>query len=119
MALEQIIDRDLPGKVFVDEQQRPRVLARLTDFQGILKAFYAPAGQFSRNNIPVLVALVESLTRLAELTARPDRLAQLARQGHVLHEQARRGDHLELDLRDFRQRYRKLVRLTGRLAATA
>ena len=116
MALQQIIDRDLPGKVFVDDRQRPRVLARLTDFQGILKAFYAPAGQFSRDNIPVLVALLESLIRLAELTARPDRLAELARQGQVLREQAERGKHLELDLRDFRQRYRKLVRLSGRLA---
>lgn len=115
MALGRIADRDLPGKVFLDDGQAPRVLARYTDFDGILKAFYAPARQFSRGNIPVLIALVESLDRVAQLTARRSRLAAIAIEGGLLNEEIERGDHLQDDLGDFRQRYRKLLTLTGRL----
>lgn len=115
MALGQIADRDLPGKVFLDDEQGPRVLARYTDFDGILKAFYAPARQFSRGNIPVLISLVQSLERLAQLTTRRSRLVAIARQGGLIDEEMERGDHLQDDLRDFRQRYRKLITLTGRL----
>ena len=115
MALGRIADRDLPGKVFLDGEQGSRVLARYTDFDGILKAFYAPARQFSRGNIPVLVALVDSLYRLAQLTTRQKRLAAIAREGGLLYQEVERGDHLPDDLRDFRQRYRKLITVTGRL----
>jgi len=115
MALGRIADRDLPGKVFLDGEQVSRVLARYTDFDGILKAFYAPARQFSRGNIPVLVALVDSLCRLAQLTTRQARLAAIAHEGGLVYEEVERGDHLPDDLRDFRQRYRKLMTLTGRL----
>ena len=115
MALGQIADRDLPGKVFLDGEQGSRVLARYTDFDGILKAFYAPARQFSRGNIPVLIALVDSLYRLAQLTTRQPRLAAIAREGGLVYEEVERGDHLPDDLRDFRQRYRKLMTVTGRL----
>ncbi len=63
---------------------RDKLRPRHTDFDGILKAFYAPARQFIRGNIPVLIALVDSLERLAELTRRPSRLAEIARQGSLL-----------------------------------
>ena len=115
MALGQIVDQDLPGKVFLDSEQGARVLARYTDFNGILKAFYAPARQFSRGNIPVLIALVQSLDGLAQLTTRRSRLAAIARAGSLVYEEIGRGDHLEDDLRDFRQRYSKLMSRTGRL----
>jgi uncharacterized membrane protein len=115
MALGRITDRDLPGKVFLDDGECPRVLARYTDFYGILKAFYAPARQFSRGNIPVLIALVESLHRLSQLTTRRSRLAAIATEGGLINEEIERGDPLQDDLRDFRQRYRKLLTLTGRL----
>lgn len=115
MALGRIADRDLPGKVFLDGEQGSRVLARYTDFDGILKAFYAPARQFSRGNIPVLIALVDSLYRLAQLTTRQPRLAAIAREGGLVYQEVERVDHLPDDLRDFRQRYRKLMTVTGRL----
>jgi uncharacterized membrane protein len=115
LALGQIADHDLPGKVLLDSKQGPRVLARYTDFNGILKAFYAPARQCSRSNIPVLIALVDSLYRVAQLTTRRSRLAALARQGGLLYEEIRRGDYLENDLVDFRQRYARLMTVTGRM----
>ena len=114
MALARIVDRELPGKVFLDAKGAPVLLARYTDFPGLAKAFYAPARQFARSNIPVLIALLESLVRLAELTTRGDRLKQLRLQGNHLGDIVEEGAHLEFDLRGFRQRYRKLMRLASR-----
>ncbi len=114
MAVAQIVDRDIPGKVFLDTKEEPRLLARYTDFFGLIKAFYAPSRQFARSNVPVLISLADSLIRLAELTTLKDRLACIAQQGHLLSETTKRGDHMDADLEDFQQRYRKLIRITGR-----
>ena len=114
MAVAQIVDRQLPGKVFLDGDGAPRLLARYTDFSGILKAFYAPSRQFASSNVPVLISLADSLFRLAELTTLADRLACIAEQGRLLSETTERGSHMDYDLKDFRQRYRKLVRVTAR-----
>ena len=115
MALARIVDRELPGKVFLDEEEGAVLLVRFSDFAGIAKAFYAPARQFARDNIPVLIALLESLIRLASLTARADRLQQLGEEARLISVTTEQGDHLDYDLRHFRQRYQQLRRLTGRL----
>ena len=115
MALAEIVDRELPGKVFLDEEEGAVLLVRFSDFAGIAKAFYAPARQFAHDNIPVLIALLESLIRLASLTARADRLQQLGEEARLISVTTEQGDHLDYDLRHFRQRYQQLRRLTGRL----
>ena len=111
MAAARIIDCDLPGKVLLDTQGEPVLLVRFTDFSGILKAFYAPARQFSTSNIPVLISLLSSLIRLSELTDRPDRLRELVAHGQQLSNSIENSGHAEYDLRVFRQRYGKLKAL--------
>lgn len=118
MALGRIVDRELPGKVFLDEEEGAVLLVRFSDFAGIAKAFYAPARQFACDNIPVLIALLESLIRLASLTTRADRLQQLEEEARLISVTTEQGDHLDYDLRHFRQRYQQLRRLTGRLQGT-
>ncbi len=114
MGVAMLIDSDLPGSVILNADQRPVILARGTDFGGIMKAFYAPARQFSAGNISVQIALLESLIRLAELTVRTDRLEELAEQGRLLSESVESQNCSDYDMRGFRQRYGKLRRLTAR-----
>jgi uncharacterized membrane protein len=114
MAVAQIVDRELPGNVFLDADGAPRLLVRHTDFPGVLKAFYAPSRQFASTNLPVLISLADSLIRLAELTTLPANLAVIARHGRELSDTAEDGRHATYDLHDFRQRYQKLVRLSTR-----
>lgn len=116
MALAGIVDRELPGKVLLDEDDQAVLLVRFSDFPCLAKAFYAPARQLARGNIPVLIALLESLISLASLTARPDRLRQLGIEAELIRMTSEQGDHLEYDLRNFRQRYHQLKRLTERRA---
>jgi uncharacterized membrane protein len=119
MALARIVDRELPGKVFLDEEGGAVLLVRFSDFAGIAKAFYAPARQFARDNIPVVIALLESLIRLASLTTRADRLQQLEVEASLISVAIEQGDHLEYDLDNFRRRYQQLKRLTRRLQNSA
>lgn len=114
MAVAQIIDCDLPGKVLLDTHQQPILLVRFTDFNGILQAFYAPARQFSQSNIPVLTSLMGSLLRLAELTTREKILNELLTHGNKLASTIESGDHMNIDLLRFRQRYSKLQILANR-----
>jgi uncharacterized membrane protein len=111
MGLAQIIDRDLPGKICLDAQGRPRLMIRTLDFDGITKAFYAPFRQFSRGNIPVSISLLESLIRLARLTDRQDRLQQLVRQGELIWQQVENLQCAAHDIADVRQRHRMLLRV--------
>ena len=115
LAVAHIADRDMPGKVFMDQSGTPRLLARFTDYAGIMKAFYAPARQFARGNIPVLIALLESLNRLADLTTMRDRLAIIARHGQELSNVVECDRHTGYDLTGFRQRHARLTMLTSRL----
>ncbi len=117
MAVAEIVDRDLPGRVFLDPDHQPRVLARITDFSSMLNAFFAPLRQFARQDAQVLAAIYDSLTGLAELTSMPGRLQQLAGHGQALWKVIPRDYFLDEDLRGIRQRREKLLTLTGRLEA--
>jgi uncharacterized membrane protein len=117
LSLARLIDCDLPGCIFFDQDQNPRILAKTMDFSGITKAIYTPLRQFAKSEVAVTISLLESLARLAELTLRPDRLQTLAEHGHLIWEGAQGLSLCESDLRDVRQRYKKLQALTRRLMA--
>ena len=119
LAVAQVVDRDLPGKVFLDPDGVPRLLARFTDFRGIVKAFYAPSRQFAQGNIPVLIALLESLVRLADLTTLEDRLAIIAHHGEHLMSAVEGDNYMGHDLTELRLSQARLRRLTRRLEATS
>jgi uncharacterized membrane protein len=114
LALAQIIDRDMPGCVFVDDDAEARLLARSTGFEGILKAVYAPLRQFANADVAVSVCLFESLCRLAELTVREQRLAMLRLHGDLIWDGLEDQGFTDYDMRDIRQRYKRLQILTQR-----
>jgi uncharacterized membrane protein len=118
MAVAQIADHQLPGKVFLDNDGQPRLLARQSDFASILDAFYSPLRNLARGETEVILAIYNSLIMLAEATTLPDRLQQLGRQGSNLHRAIPLGDFLEDDLRRIRQRQQKLALITGGRVAT-
>lgn len=115
LALARIVDRDLPGNVFLDHNGGARLLVRLTSFDGLLKAIFSPLRQFASQHVAVSISLLEALCRLAELTARPERLAALGVHGRLVNdgidEQALEAE----DLRDMRQRAKRLQILVSRL----
>ena len=112
LALAEIVDRDLPGWVFLDDDGEPRLLARTPGFAGLIKAVYAPLRQLSRSSVQVTVKLLESLCNLAELTRRRDRLDVLALHGRLIAEDADQGRLQDFDVQDIRQRHQRLQVLT-------
>jgi uncharacterized membrane protein len=108
LALAEIVDRDMPGNQFVDDDGEVRLLARAFDFEGVLKAIFAPLRQFARTDVSVTVSLFESLSRLAELTTRKDRLALLRLHGRLISEQVDDRHLSQYDLGDIRQRAKRL-----------
>jgi uncharacterized membrane protein len=115
LALAYIVDRDLPGSVFMDDQGEPRLLLRFTSFDGIMKAVFAQLRQFAKSEISVVVSLLDALCRLAQLTTRHDRLQVLGLHGDLIREAV---DDLALaayDLRDISQRHKRLQILVRRL----
>jgi uncharacterized membrane protein len=114
LALAYIVDRDLPGSVFMDNKKQPRLLLRSTSFDGIMKAIFAQLRQFAKPEVSVIVSLFDALCRLAQLTARRDRLQLLGLHGDLIWEDI---DGLALaayDLRDISQRYKRLQKLVQR-----
>lgn len=112
LALSEIIDRDLPGCVYVDDAGRARLLVRMTHLEGIMKATYAPLRQLSRSDVSVTVRLFESLCRLAVLTQRPDRLSILRRHGELIRQCFDGSEHADDDIGDIHQRHRRLIART-------
>lgn len=117
-ALSRIVDRELPGSVIVDDDGVPRLLVRFTGFAGLLKAVFAPLRQFARTEVSVTISLFEALCRLAELTARRDRLALLGHHGRLIAEGVDETLINDDDLRDIRQRAKRLQILVERLDNT-
>lgn len=114
LSLASVVDRDLPGRVFEDEKGVPRVLAKSTSFAGILKAIYAPLRQLAKSDVAVTASLTESLSRLAELTLREDRLGLLALHGTLIWQSVDTAALAAYDLADLKQRHRKLIALAAR-----
>jgi len=114
LALAQIVDTDLPGPVFNDAQGTPRLLAKTTDFAGLLKAVFAPLRQFAQTDIPVTISLLTALGRLAELTTRNKRLALLGMHGQLITEGFDNQALADFDRRDIRQRAQRLQALVHR-----
>ncbi len=113
VGLSRIIDRAIPGSVFLDADGEPRLLANVNLFDGILKSIYAPLRQAARTDLAVSIRLIESLCRLAQLTRRDARLRMLARHGTLIWEQAQCASHAPDDLADMGRRHARLMRLTG------
>ena len=114
LALAYIVDRDLPGSVFMDDKKEPRLLLRFTSFDGIMKAVFAQLRQFAKPEVSVIVSLLDALCRLAQLTTRRDRLQLIGLHGDLIREDI---DGLALstyDLRDISQRHKRLQRLVQR-----
>jgi uncharacterized membrane protein len=114
LALARIVDRDLPGNVFVDDDGQARLLVRLTDFDGILKAVFAPLRQFASDDVGVSIRLLEALCRLAELTTRTRRLTSIGRHGHLIADGIDGAGISDDDLRDLSQRAKRLQLLVER-----
>lgn len=115
LAIGRIVDSEFPGHVFHDADGGARLLIRSTHFDGLLKAVFAPLRQFSSGNIGVQVRLLEALCRLAEQTARPDRLRAIGRHGRLIMDGIDTLAIEAYDLRDLRQRARRLQNLVNRL----
>lgn len=116
LALSRIIDREMPGCVFIDDRQQARLLIRSTSFEGVLKAVYAQLRQFANTDVAVSVSLFESLCRLAELTTREQRLALLGMHGDLIWEGLENRELTDYDLRDIRQRHTRLKILANRFS---
>ncbi len=116
LSLVQVVDHDLPGSVFLDQDGTPRLLAKFTHFPGIMKAIYAQLRQFAKSEVSVTVSLFESLCRLAELTTRTDRLAILALHGQLIWNEITDKELTSYDVADLKQRYKKLLVLTSRFS---
>jgi uncharacterized membrane protein len=115
LALAHIIDRDLPGSVFMDDGKKTRLLLRCTGYDGIMKAVFAQLRQFARSEVSVVISLLDALCRLAQLTTRRRRLQVLGLHGDLILEEI---DDLALaayDLRDIHQRHKRLQVLVQRL----
>ncbi len=94
-AVADIVDRDLPGSAFVDENNVARVLIRQTTFPGLIKAIYAPLRQFATKDVAVNISLMESLCRVADLTTRERRLHVLAEHGETIWRAVKAQDFAE------------------------
>jgi uncharacterized membrane protein len=115
LALAQIIDRDLPGSVFMDDEEEARLLLRFTGYEGIMKTVFAQLRQFAKSDVPVVVSLLDALCRLAQLTTRRERLQVLGLHGDLIREEI---DDLALaayDMHDIHQRHKRLQGLVQRL----
>ena len=119
LALAGILDRDLPGSVVLDEAGTARCLARRSDFAGLMKAVFAPLRQFAHTEVSVTVALLEALSRLAALTTRRDRLDCLRRHGQLIVDGIDSDAISPYDLRDIRQRAKRLEILVTRFDQSA
>ncbi len=115
LALSHIVDRELPGSVHPDSTGTPRLLARSSDFPGIMKAGYAQMRQFACGDVSVSVSLLESLARLARLTRRPRRLRVLREHAELLWQDVHRCALPAYDEQDVRRRYRRVLALTAAL----
>ncbi|MET0066830.1 MAG: DUF2254 domain-containing protein [Candidatus Thiodiazotropha sp.] len=74
LALGHIVDSDLPGCVILDQDKRPRMITRVTQFKGVMDAIFVPLRRHAENELSVVVAVMKSLGSLSELTLRSDRL---------------------------------------------
>jgi len=115
LALSQIVDRDLPGSVFMDDEDEARLLMRITNFDGIVKAVFAQLRQHAKSEVSVVVSLLDALCRLAQLTTRRERLQILGQHGDLIREAIDDRALAEYDICDIRQRHKRLQRLAQRL----
>jgi uncharacterized membrane protein len=112
VGLSRIIDKAIPGSVFLDADGKPRLLAKVNLLDGVLKSIYAPLRQAAREDLAVGIRLIESLCRLAQLTRRDARLRMLAWHGTLIWKEAQRASHAPEDLEDMGRRHTRLMRLT-------
>lgn len=112
LALAELVDAELPGRLVLDAQGNARLLIRPIDFSYLVNLVYAPMRQFMSHDLQVSSCLLESLNRLAALTKRRDRLEILRGEGARVWKQVGLEQHTDHDAAPINQRYKRLCSRT-------
>lgn len=112
LSLSPVIDRDLPGCVLEDPDGTPRVLVRCPRFDQLISVIYAPLREMAISHVEVTASVFDSISRLAELTLRRDRLHVLKREANELWESIPADSLSAQDRRSLQRRYSRLRALT-------
>ena len=112
LAMGRIVDSEIPGCVFLDREHVPRVIARVSYFEGLMKTIFAPMRLHAGSDMAVTARLMKSLYNLAVLTRRADRLAVIAQHARLLWATIEGQNLLQYDTRDIKRYYEKLQHIT-------
>jgi len=113
LGLAQIVDQEMPGCVFLDRDRHPRLFTRVSSFSAIMGSIYTPLRQFAKADKAVVLRLLDSLCRLAELPRQAERLDTLFLHGEEIYDQVRHQPLSDPDLDAIRRHYLKLRSLTS------
>ncbi|MEZ5930989.1 MAG: DUF2254 domain-containing protein [Alphaproteobacteria bacterium] len=107
-ALNLAFRRGLPANGFLDENGKLRLVLNPITIEGLAGAAFHPLRQMARNNLPVMLRLLDGLSLLAEGEVCPEAVDALCRHGHLIHQSALGANHDDVDRQAIDERYRAL-----------
>jgi hypothetical protein len=72
-----VVDRDLANYCFADTSESVGVIGSAVDFDALFSAMWLPLRAPARENLPVVLRLMEAMNGLAPLTGLPDRCRRI------------------------------------------
>lgn len=103
-ALARVVDSDLPNYSFCDNTGEVRVIGYAVNFNGLFSAMFLPLRQHSRGSLSVVLRILESLNKLAELTNRRERCDRISNLAEEIQREALADATSVVDKADIRNR---------------
>lgn len=103
--LGKMSDKHFRPAWICDDRELPRIRMITNSFGGAVRAAYNPLRQNARNNVMVVIRLLESLASIMKVTTDQQRLEALAEQARAIHESALEDIDRSMDLKAIQERY--------------
>lgn len=90
-----------PSRFRTDEEDKLRIIAQAVTFEGVLNAAFGTIRQYSVDNIPVIIRLMEAMTIIQEFVVLPHQKQAIQRQAAMIRRQGKQCIKEEQELQQF------------------
>lgn len=100
---------DFPSKYRVDEEKKLRLIANVTDFEGLVNASFNQIRQFAAGSTAVIIKLMEGLITIHEFVAKENHKKAIIKHAKMVLNVGKQSIKEEIDFKDLESRAQKIL----------
>ena len=99
----------LPNKVWMDDENRIKLIIKYTDYEGIIDKTFDRLRQQAKDDVSVAIKMIQMIVQLTQLELKPPILAALKKHAQLIYDDSMNNSLNRLDREDIRTNYNAIL----------